>query len=48
MVLLFEKIHFEGQDGEEFVDITTDILDAVFLPSPDLRRDIVIDGNICP
>ena len=48
MVFLLEEIHLEGEDGEEFVDIATDVLDAVFLPSPDFRGDVVIDGDVCP
>ena len=48
MVLLLKEIHLEGENGEEFVDITTDVLDAVLLPSPDLRGDVVIDGDVCP
>ncbi len=48
MVFLLEEIHLEGQDGEEFIDIATDIFDAVLLPSPDLRGDVVIDGDVCP
>ena len=46
MMLLLEEVHLEGQDGEEFVDIALDVLDAVFLPRPDLRGDIVIDGYL--
>ena len=48
VMLLLEEIHLEGQDGEELVNIATDVLDAVLLPSPDLWRDVIIDGNVCP
>ena len=48
MVFLLEEIDLEGEDREEFIDIATDVLDTVFLPGPDLRRDIIIDGDICP
>ena len=41
MVLLLEEIYLERQDGEEFVDIATDVLDAVLFPCPDFRRNVV-------
>ena len=47
MVLLLEKVHLERKDGKEFVDIATDILDAILFPCPDLRGYIVIDGYFC-
>ena len=37
MVFLFKEVHLERQDGEEFVDIALDVLDAVLLPRPYLR-----------
>ena len=42
LVLLIER-HLEGEDGEEFLDVTANGLDAPLLPGPYLRRDIVID-----
>ena len=48
MMLLLEEIDLEGEDREELIDIATDVLDAVFLPCPDLWRDIIVDGDICP
>ena len=48
MMLLLEEINLEGEDREELIDIATDVLDAVFLPCPDLGRDIIADGDICP
>ena len=42
LVLLIER-HLEGEDGEEFLDVAADGLDAPLLPGPYLRRDIVID-----
>ena len=48
MVLLLEEIDLEGQNREELVDIAADVLDAVLLPRPYLRRDIVVDGYVCP
>ena len=41
MVLLLEEINLEREDGEKFIDIATDVLDAVLLPRPDLRRNVV-------
>ena len=46
MVLAFKKCHLEGKYREEFGYIALDILDAIFLPCPYLRGNIVIDGNI--
>ena len=48
MMFFLEEVHLEGQDGEKFVDVAADVLDAVLLPGPDLRGDVVIDGNVCP
>ena len=48
MMLPFEEFHLEGQDGKEFIHIALDVLDAIFLPRPDLGRDIIIDRNVCP
>ena len=46
-MLFLEEIHLEGEDGEELIDIALDVLNAIFLPGPNLRRNIVIDRNIC-
>ena len=43
MVFLLEEGHLERQDREEFIHITTDLFDAVLLPCPYFRRDIVIN-----
>ena len=43
MVLLFKELHLEGQDAKQLIDVALDPLDAVLLPSPDLRSNIVID-----
>ena len=48
VVLAFEEIDLEGQDGEEFIDIAFDVLDAILLPRPDLGRDVIINGYVCP
>ena len=47
MMFLLKEVDLERQDGEEFVDIATDVLDAILLPSPDLWSNIVIDGDVC-
>ena len=41
MMFLFEERYLERQDGEQLIHIAFDVLDAVFLPSPDLWRDII-------
>ena len=41
MVLLLKETHLERQDGEQMVYIALDVLDAVLLPRPNLRRDVV-------
>ena len=43
MVFLLKEINLEGQDGEHFVNITFDILDAIFFPCPYLGGYIIID-----
>ena len=40
------EIHLEGQDAVEMVHIGLDEADAPFLPGPNLRRDVVVDGNV--
>jgi hypothetical protein len=43
VVLLFEEVDLERQNGKELVDIALDILDAVLLPSPNLWRYVIVD-----
>ena len=45
MMPIFEKRHFERQDGKELIDIAFNAFDAVFFPRPDLWRYVIIDGN---
>ena len=45
MMLLFKERYLERQDGEQLIDIAFDVLDAIFLPGPDLGGDIIIDGR---
>ena len=45
VVFLFEEFHLERKNGKEFVDIALDILDAVFLPRPNLWGDIIVDSG---
>ena len=45
MMFLFKERYLERQDGEQLIHIAFDVLDAVFLPGPDLGRDIIIDGR---
>ena len=45
-VFPFKELNFKGEDGEEFVDVALDVLYAIFLPRPYLRRDIIEDGNV--
>ena len=40
-----EKLHFERQNTEHTVHIATEILDTILLPSPYLRRDIIVDRH---
>jgi hypothetical protein len=47
MMLFLEEIHLEGEDGEEFIDIALDVLDAIFLPRPNLGRDVIIYRDVC-
>src|SRR5690554_3528523 len=42
VMLLFVKIFFERQNHIHFVHITFDGFDAVFFPSPNLRRYIIM------
>ena len=46
MMLVFEKLHLERQNGKQFIHIPLDILDTVFFPRPYLRRDIIIDRDL--
>ena len=43
VMLLLEELHFEGEDGEQLVDVALDVLDAILLPGPYLRGDVVVD-----
>ena len=43
-VFLFKEIDFKRKNGEDFIYITLDGFDAPFLPCPQLRRDVIIDG----
>ena len=45
MMFLFKEGHLERQDGEQLIHIAADLFDTILLPSPYLRRDIVIDGT---
>ena len=42
MVLLLKERNLEGKDREQLIHIAANLFDAVFLPGPDLRRDIII------
>ena len=46
VMLSFKELHFKRKNGEQLVHITLYILDAVFFPSPYLRRYIIIYGNL--
>lgn len=41
--MLLEEIDLERQDRKQLIDIAFNILDAVLLPRPDLRRNIIVD-----
>ena len=43
-VLLFIVWHFERQDGEQQVDVALNVADAMFLPCPELRSNVIDDG----
>ena len=43
VMLLFEKVDFERKDGKKLIHIALDVLDAVFLPSPNLWRNVIIN-----
>ena len=42
VVLPFEELHLERQYREQLVHVALDVLDAILLPRPNLRRDIVV------
>ena len=44
-VLLLVERHFERQDGEQQIDVALNVTDAMFLPCPDLRSDVIDHGN---
>ena len=46
MVFLLKKGYLKGQDGEELVDVSTYIANAVLFPSPNLGRDVVVHGYL--
>ena len=48
LMFRFKKLHFKGKYGEEFIHIAFDILDAILLPCPYLRRNIVENRNLSP
>ena len=41
LMFLFKERHLERQDGEKFIHIALDILNTVFFPCPNFRRNIV-------
>ena len=43
VVFLLEEVYLEGQYAEQLVDVALDVLDAVLLPRPNLRSNVVID-----
>ena len=43
ILVFLEKIDLERQDRKQFIYIALDIFDAIFLPSPNLRRNIIAD-----
>ena len=45
MVFLLKERLLKRKNGEKFVHIAPDILDAILLPCPNLRRNIIIDRN---
>ena len=47
MMLVFEKLHLERQNGKQFIHIPLDILDTVFFPRPYLRRNIIVNRYLC-
>ncbi len=42
------ELFFKGKDDQHFVDVLADLADAVFLPGPDLGRDIINDTQPLP
>ena len=46
MVPALKELHLERKNGEQFIHIPLDILDAVLLPSPYFGRDIIIHGDL--
>lgn len=45
-VFPFKELDFKGEDGEEFVDVALYVFYAIFFPCPNLRRDIIVDGDV--
>ena len=44
--MTFEEFNFKRKDREQLVYIAFDVLDAIFLPRPNLRRNIIIHRNV--
>ena len=42
-----KEIHLKRKNREKFIHIPLDVLYPIFLPSPNLRRYIIINRNIC-
>ena len=42
-----EEINLEGEYREQLINIALNVLYTIFLPSPNLWRDIIINRNIC-
>ena len=43
-MFFLKEVHLKGENGEKAVNRGADVLDAVFLPRPNLGRDVIIDG----
>ena len=46
IMLLLEEIDLERKNREQFVYIALYVLDAIFLPRPNLWRDVIINRNV--
>ena len=42
-----KEIHLKRKNREKFIHIPLDVLYPIFLPSPNLRRYIIIHRNVC-
>ena len=47
LMLSFEELYFKRKNGEKFVYISFYILDAILFPGPYLRRNIIINRDLC-